>query len=451
MKRPSIKQFFAKKTNDPLHYAFDKKITVHPMAKGSPIPPSETQTVFKGLMAKKGGYGKRAAYFHIPFCETYCIYCGFYQNAYRPKEAGRYVNYLIRELEMVADAPFVKAHPFHAIYLGGGTPTALSASDLLRLLKAIKNTLPLANDCEITVEGRIYNFPDEKVFACIDGGVNRISIGVQSFNTFVRKSVGRVEEKEKIIERLKFINSLDQAAIIIDLIYGLPYQTMDIWEDDVRQYIESGLDGVDLYQLNVYEGGKLERAVKNGKIAKPADIAMQADMFAKGVEIMKKARYIRISQSHWAKTTRERNIYNNLVRTNSVCIPFGSGAGGWLSGYFFYQDNRLPGYYQKIDRREKPILTSMKRHPYHGLFKDIEEGFERNACDLSLLSRRYNLDLKLIFSPLLNQWEQVGLINIKDGLELTLAGEFWYVNLCQLMIDYFQEVLEHKDTLDAGY
>ncbi len=445
MKRPSIKQFFAKDTNDPLHYAFDKKITVHPMAKGSPIPPSETQAVFKGLMTKKGGYGKRSAYFHIPFCETYCIYCGFYQNAYRAKEAHRYVSYLIRELEMAADAPFIKAHPFHAIYLGGGTPTALSASDLLRLLKAIKNTLPLANDCELTLEGRIYNFPDEKVFACIDGGVNRISIGVQSFNTFVRRSVGRIDEKKRIIERLKFINSLDQTAIIIDLIYGLPYQTIDIWENDVRQYIELGLDGVDLYQLNIYEGGRLEQAVRAGKIAKPADIAMQADMFAKGVEIMKEARYIRISQSHWAKTTRERNIYNNLVRTDSICIPFGSGAAGWLNGYFFYQDNKLVSYYEKIDRAEKPILMSMKRHPYHALFKNIEEGLEHNACNLSLLSKRYNLDLNLVFSPLLNQWEKVGLIKIKDGLcELTLAGEFWYVNLCQLMIDYFQKVHEKQ-------
>jgi coproporphyrinogen III oxidase-like Fe-S oxidoreductase len=204
---------------------------------------------------------------------------------------------------------------------------------------------------------------------------------------------------------------------------------------------------VDLYQLNIYKGGRLEQAVKKGKIAKPADIPMQADMFAKGVGIMEKARYIRISQSHWAKTTRERNIYNSLVRTDSVCIPFGSGAAGWLSDYFFYQDNKLVSYYKRIDRAEKPILMVMKRHPYFNLFKNIEEGLERNACNFSLLSQRYNLDLNLIFSPLFNQWEKVGLIKIKDGLcELTLAGEFWYVNLCQLMIDYFQEVHEHKNT-----
>ena len=434
-------RFFAKETNDPLHYAFDKKITVHPMAKGEPIPAHKAQEIWKGIMEKEGGYGKRAAYFHIPFCETHCLYCGFYQNAYRPEEAEKYVNYLIRELEMMANCPFIRAHPFHAIYLGGGTPTALPASDIFRILKTIRDILPLANDCEITLEGRIYNFGDEKIFASIEGGVNRISIGVQSFDTFVRRRVGRIEEKEGIIERLKFINSLDQAAVIIDLIYGLPYQTKEIWESDVRQYIELGLDGVDLYQLNIYKGGRLEQAVKNKKIEKPADIPTQADMFAKGVEIMKRARYIRLSQSHWARSTRERNIYNSLVRKDSICIPFGSGAAGWLSGYFFYQENRLSNYYQMIDAGEKPIIMGMKRHPYHGLFKNIEEGLESGTLDLELLGQRYNLDLRHIFSPLFKQWEEVGLIRIKDGLcELTLAGEFWYVNLCQLMIDYFQEI-----------
>jgi len=432
-------KFLANETDNPLHYAFDRKRVVHPGVKGHPVDPKNIQEVWKQAMSKQAEKERRVAYFHIPFCETYCLFCGFYQNAYNPREEERYINSLIRELEMVADAPAIKTHPFHAVYLGGGTPTSLSATNLLRLLKAINNALPLANDCEITVEGRIHHFSDEKLFACLEGGANRLSLGVQSFNTLVRRKMGRVHPEEEIIERLKYINGLDQAVIVIDLIYGLPYQSMEVWEKDVKQYIDLGIDGVDLYQLNIYKGGRLEQAEKEGLIPPPAQIPMQADMFARGVDIMKQARYIRLSMSHWAKTTRERNIYNILARGGRVCVPFGSGAGGWLQGYFFYQDNKLEGYYHRVERGEKPIALCMKWPEYNDLFRDIVGEIDwKGTCNLRATGEVYGLDLERIFSPLLEQWERVGLIKMDNGwMDLTLAGEFWHVNVCQGLIDYF--------------
>jgi oxygen-independent coproporphyrinogen-3 oxidase len=240
------RRFFANENGDPLHSAFDKKSAVHPGARGRPLDPESAGEVWSRIMAREGGKEKRAAYFHIPFCET----------------------------------PFIKSHPFHAIYLGGGTPSALRHENLFRLLKVIPKYLPLANDCEITLEGRVYHFSDDKIFACIEGGVNRFSIGVQSFDTQVRRKMGRIETGEKVAERLKYIAGLDQTAMVIDLIYGLPYQTMEIWEKDVTKYIELKLDGVDLYQLNIFKRGRLEEAVRKKTIAPPADIRMQADMFA---------------------------------------------------------------------------------------------------------------------------------------------------------------------------
>ena len=439
------RRFFANENGDPLHAAFDKKSAVHPGARGRPLDPESISEVWSRIMANEGKKEKRAAYFHIPFCETHCLFCGFYQNPYRAEEEDHYIDCVIRELEMVANAPFIKSHPFHAIYLGGGTPTALSSQNLSRLLKAIRNSLPLANDCEITVEGRVYHFSDDKVFACIEGGVNRFSIGVQSFDTQVRRKMGRIETGEKVVERLKYINSLDQTAMVIDLIYGLPYQTMEIWEKDVTEYIELKLDGVDLYQLNIFKKGRLEEAARKKTIAPPADIRMQADMFARGVEIMKRARYRRLSMSHWGRTTRERNIYNALALSGKVCVPFGSGAGGWMDGYFFFQDNILDGYYRRIDEGNKPIAMSMKQPENNDLFKELAGQMELGRCHLKELGQRYGFELEEIFFPLLEQWEKVGLIKMNDGwMELTLAGEFWQVNLCQALIDYFAVVIEKR-------
>ena len=438
------RRFFANENGDPLHAAFDKKSAVHPGAKGRPLAPERIGELWSQITAREGKKEKRAAYFHIPFCETRCLYCGFYLNPFRDgEEENRYVDYVIRELEMVSDTPFIKSHPFHAVYLGGGTPTALSAENILRLLKAIRKHLPLANDCEITVEGRVYHFSDDKVFACIEGGVNRFSIGVQSFDTHVRTKMGRIETGEKIAERLKYIDSLDQTATVIDLIYGLPYQSMEIWENDIEKYIELELDGVDLYQLNIFKGGRLEEAVEKKAIVPPADIRMQADMFARGVEIMEHARYGRLSMSHWGRTTRERNIYNTLALSGKVCVPFGSGAGGWMDGYFFFQDNRLDGYYQRIDEGNKPIAMSMKQSENNDLFRELAGQMEQGRCHLRELGGRHGFELEEIFMPLVDQWEKAGLIKMDDGsMNLTLAGKFWQVNLCQALIDYFSTVVE---------
>lgn len=93
--------------------------------------------------------------------------------------------------------------------------------------------LPLANDCEITVEGRLSNFGPDKMEACFEGGANRFSLGVQSFDTEIRQAMGRVSDRDTLIRQLQLLQSYDQAAVIVDLIYGFPMQTMERWLADI--------------------------------------------------------------------------------------------------------------------------------------------------------------------------------------------------------------------------
>ena len=413
------RRFFASENGDPLHAAFDRKAAVHPGKGGRPVAPQEIPGIWSAAMAAKAEKGERAAYFHIPFCRTRCPYCGFYQNAAQSDEMTRYVDCLIRELAMVKDAPFVQSRPVHAVYLGGGTPTDLSAAGLSRLLQAVKDSLPLANDCEITVEGRIHGFSDEKIAACIEAGANRFSIGVQSFDTAVRRAMGRISTKEEVIGRLAYIRDLDQAAVVIDLIYGLPLQSMQVWEEDIRRYLELELDGIDLYQLNIFKGTPLERGLAAGSAPPPADIRTQADMFARGVEIMKAARYQPLSKSHWRRTTRERSVYNSMLNLpGGTCIPFGCGAGGWIKGHFFFLERRLDGYRRKIDAGEKPVARCLKQPEHSDLFKEIVRQMELGYCDLKEIGGRYGFPvLPEIFASLLTQWERAGLIKTM-GLRL---------------------------------
>ncbi|UCG79627.1 MAG: heme anaerobic degradation radical SAM methyltransferase ChuW/HutW [Desulfobacterales bacterium] len=432
--------FLANKTDDPLHEAFDSKIAVHAMPRGESIRPEALPGLWADVMAAADGLPIRSIYIHIPFCEDHCLFCGFYKNAYRSDLAEQYVEALVQEMELTAGAPFLNARPFQAVYLGGGTPTALPAKSLARLVSTVHRLFPLSNDCEITVEGRIYNCDKEKIEAALRAGTNRFSMGVQTFDTRIRKSLGRRAPREKVIESLTYLRDLGSAVAIIDLIYGLPDQSPEIWEEDIKTFFGLRLDGCDLYQLNVFKGGLLEKAVSKGSLPAPATLKEQADYYVQGVALMEAAHYHRLSVTHWARFSRERNLYNLFSRGRSDCVPLGSGAGGWLGNYFFFVEGSLKKYLNAIKARRKPLAFGLKRSQRDFLFRDISYQMELGYCDLNELAERHKMNLLTILGPIIAQWEKVGLVNLTDGcLYLTRPGEFWAVNLAQMLIDRLQE------------
>lgn len=440
------KWFFGNETDDPLRFAFDAKRTVHPSVKGSITPQNTISSTWHDLMEQPGRASKRAVYIHIPFCQTRCLYCGFFKNFTNKELEDAYISRLIKEIQRDSKSTFVRSHPVHAVYIGGGTPSALTAENIQRLLKAIQMRLPLANDYELTFESRFHEFDDRKIDACLNGGVNRFSLGAQSFDTKVRRCIGRIDDSEKILDRLKYLNGLDNAAIVIDLMYGMPHQTMAVWEKDVRTLIGSEIDGGDLYQLNVYEDSKLKEAVEKGALPPPSKTCEQALMFKRGVEIMQSARYKRLSICHWAKNTRERNLYNQLSKSGFITIPFGAGAGGKIEGYIFFVDKDIYSYMKRVDAGEKPLMFMMSPPENYELYTEIIGAMDLGNLNLWMLSAKYGIDLEDILSPLIETWSSKGLIEMSDGfLELTVAGQFWYVNLTQAMLDWLVMLGDNGD------
>ncbi len=447
--QPDISRFFAREGVDPLRHAFEKKTAVHAGAGGTYLEgKAAIQAAWDASAGKSDASRLRVVYMHIPFCRGRCRFCGFYMYNLKDDSSRVYTDALLDEIRQCAELPAVADAPILAVYLGGGTPTELEAEDLERLLGGIYRYLPLSNDCEITVEGRVDGFTDEKMNACIRGGANRFSLGVQTFNTEVRRLMGRRASREKILDRLSRLTALNQAATVIDLIYGFPGQTMDIWEKDVRTFLdETDLDGCDMYQLNVFQGGPLATAIEEGKIEPAADIPAQAEMFSLGRRLAQKAHLKRLSMCHWARSTRERNRYNSFTRYGATCIPIGCGAGGRLSGHYFFQEGDLKEYYRRVGEGEKPVATAMKLPEHSPLFRELVGRMEEGAVDLVSLGKRHGLDLMGLFGPLLSQWERTGLVRLDedDWVELTEAGEFWNVNMAQALIDYLLLVTEGKN------
>ncbi|MCQ2444810.1 MAG: heme anaerobic degradation radical SAM methyltransferase ChuW/HutW [Mailhella sp.] len=438
----NIEKYYAAEDTDPLSGAFAGKIAVHPGAGGKRVPPADLMGKLDALSLSPRS-GLSTAYIHVPFCETHCLYCGFYPGTYHRDQSARYTDTLIRELQLWAGRPAQEQGPVHAVYFGGGTPTALEAPDLERLLKAVRQHLPLANDCEMTVEGRLHSFGPEKMEACLAGGANRFSLGVQSFTTKIRQSMGRIASRETVEKRLSQLMSYGQAAVIVDLIFGFPNQTLDIWLNDIQAAMDMRLDGLDCYQLNVFGQTPLAKAIKEGRLPHAADTAMQSAMFAAGVEKLSKASYSRISLTHWARTSRERNLYNQYVKGSANCLAFGPGAGGNLDGWFFMNQADYGKWMESVNGGTKPAMMLVEPSPFFRLYRDVAYGLEHGRIDFGGLDGTFGTSTWNLIVPLLEQWERAGLVTVSGRTaSLTLAGQFWQVNISQLMQDFLKHFLE---------
>lgn len=431
--------FFAKEGVDPLRHAFDRKVAVHSGTAGRPLDAEVAAAVLEDLWLRPRK-GPTAAYFHIPFCRTRCSYCGFFARHTRKDDSRTYTDALLSELDRRADLPASASAPIHAVYLGGGTPTDLEPEDLLRLLDGIRTCLPLANDCEITLEGRVRGFAPALWEAALRGGVNRVSVGVQSFDTEARRRVGRLDDRDTVLRTLEYLAEAGQASVVVDLVYGFPGQSLEDWTRDVHTLGTLPLDGADLYQLNVLPHTLLAQRIQDGLSAPAADLPLQAEMFLAGVEAMKDLHWDRLSISHWRSGPRERSLYNRLVKSGASILPFGSGAGGYLHGHRIFQERNYERYLSAAAAGAPAPAHVMTPSPIRALAAAIGDGLDQGRLDLARLEALVGGGLRARIRPLLAQWEACGLLRQKQGwVCLTRAGAFWNVNLAQSLVSLCEQ------------
>ena len=442
-------RFYAREGGDPLTEAFDGKISVHPGMGGIPVTGAAVSAMLEGL-SRQSRAGKKLVYIHVPFCEIRCLYCSFFQKAYSSELGAAYTDMLIRELSLWKGREAQDADPVNAVYLGGGTPTALAPKDLSRLLAALHEFLPLSNDCEITLEGRTSDLVPERIEAALAGGVNRFSLGVQTFDTKIRRSMGRRASREELAEHIRLLQSYRQAAVVVDLIYGLPRQSMDIWLQDLATARELNLDGMDCYQLGVHRNSPLAKAIAAGKMPPAADTVQLGRMFAEASRVLENAHYRRLSIEHWGRTPHERNIYNIYTKSGASCLGFGPGAGGLLNGCMTYNTRDYDAWRAQVEEGRKPVAMLLAPVALSALNKALTESLEQGYIDVPMLEKlcvehEYATlsgkgELAALVAPLLDQWRGAGLLEKRDSFySLTLAGQFWYVNLNQLLIEYIEE------------
>ena len=431
---------------DPLRHAFVAKTHAHAERRGGKtLSPPKAMKAWMSTMKQEASPRTRLAYFHIPFCRTHCSYCGFFQNASKAAEIEKYVGALEKEIAMSGKRPWIQSQPLNAIYFGGGTPTDLTPEQILRLGKAIRTHLPVADDVEMTFETRFNGFDDEKIQACREAGFNRFSLGLQTFDTFIRRKMSRIDSQEVVLERLDTLSKLEDTTTVVDLLYGLPWQTMDHWLNDLDMVTnQTNIHGVDLYQLIMMNNTRMAQSVAKGSMPAPGDTALKASFFKAGVEVMTANGWDRLSVSHWGRkdadgVARERNIYNHGVKAGCEIIPFGCAAGGKVNGHSLMMMRALKPYYGMLATGMKPVMGMMEADPNLAMNQVLGAGFDLGRVDLNKLSEASEFDILRHCEPLFEAWQKNGLADIDgDMLNLTLAGQFWNVTMNQALNNYLE-------------
>lgn len=293
-------------------------------------------------------------YIHFPFCRSRCSFCPFYSGTGTAAERNEYVDLLKRELSE-AEGSFL-SFPVNSVYFGGGTPSDLTPDELGGLLEILHRKFILANDCEITLESRIDGVTDELIDASLSGGVNRFSLGVQTFDTELRRKLGRVSDRKTVLDTIARLTARNHASVAADILYGLPGQTPEKMMDDLRTVLnETALSGLSFYRLRVHGSLALARHLKAGRLPAVPDETACFELHRLGENYLETAGVKRLSVKHYGLTPRERNLHNELSAYKGACLPFGAGAGGRLGNYRFKQYSDLKTYAEKVRAGVKPM------------------------------------------------------------------------------------------------
>ncbi len=206
-------------------------------------------------------------YIHIPFCIQKCIYCDFFSVPYNESLAATYIDALCKELYLKKDS----ADTLRSIYIGGGTPSLLTDESFQQLFKCIRENYHLLPSVEITVEANPGTVNESNLDALLSLGVNRLSIGVQSFNERELKTLGRIHDSEDALKSLEWIKKSGLNNFSIDLMYGIPGQTMATWRESVSKGNEFSPAHISAYELTPEKNTPLYELIKSQKIKMPGE------------------------------------------------------------------------------------------------------------------------------------------------------------------------------------
>ena len=298
----------------------------------------------------------QAAYLHIPFCRRRCYYCDFpiavVGDRVRGEGAARIDRYVEKLCQEIAIAP-TWPHPLETIFFGGGTPSLLDASQIEQLLAALDRQFGIAANAEISIEMDPGTFTLEQLQAYLAAGVNRVSLGVQAFQAELLSTCGRAHDLDDVWVAIATLQKSPLANFSLDLISGLPHQSLNQWQTTLQTAIEVAPQHLSTYDLIVEPTTVFGRSYQAGTAPLPAD-ETAAQMYRLAQQMLVEAGYEHYEISNYGQPGWQCR-HNRMYWENRPYYGFGMGAASYLMGKRFTRPRKLQAYYQWLhDQQTQP-------------------------------------------------------------------------------------------------
>ncbi|MFZ5351487.1 MAG: radical SAM family heme chaperone HemW [Bacillota bacterium] len=381
-----------------------------------------------GLSSGKASSWGVPVYIHIPFCSSICKFCVY--NRQVPDKAGNiidnYVKALINEIKIYGSSPYVKSMKIGAVFLGGGTPTCLSSTQLKELISTIKDYLPVEN-CEITVECNMKNTDEEKISQLSEIGVTRVSTGIQTFDPKYRDMMELKYSVEEIFQWISIIKQYPFRDFSIDLLYGLPGQTNAEWIEDINTGLTLQIDHFSIYKLTVFAYTKLYKEMSHGLIPPLPNNEEIFQMYMYADKALKEKGFILQSTQEYCKEGQRAQFWDLTYDGYGDNLSFGASSFGYING-FTYQNIIDPNEYIKsISEKRLPVhMVSDKINAEKLMERTLLLGFRRSSVRKSLFKEQYGKEINEVFGHTITDFMNDGLvIENDDEYRLSTLGEYY--------------------------
>jgi len=371
--------------------------------------------------------GPAGIYVHIPFCRTKCPYCSFASREGADADLkGKYVQVLTLQLQDMARHPWCRARKFHSIYIGGGTPSTVDTELMADFLGACRSSFDFSALSgavpEVTMEVNPNTVDRPMLERFKQAGVNRLSIGVQSFSDAMLKSIGRKHSGRECIKAVTDARDAGLENISLDLMYGLPGQDLEEWRNSLKAAVDLAPEHLSVYELTIEENTVFYDRLQQGRLVLPDEDTVLA-MFELARDFLDAAGYKHYEISNYCRKGFQC-VHNVNYWENGGYLGLGSGAVSCFSGVRVQNVKEPQQFIDMVERRQKPFMEAE--------FLSIEARFRetvimgmrmRSGVSISLLENRFGMDPEKYYGDTLKMLLEQDLVETRSNrLRLTEGG-----------------------------
>ncbi|EPD87592.1 radical SAM family heme chaperone HemW [Streptococcus sp. HPH0090] len=358
-----------------------------------------------------------SAYVHIPFCTQICYYCDFSKVFIKNQPVDSYLEHLLQEFHSY------DIQKLRTLYIGGGTPTALSAPQLEVLLDGLTKNLDLSVLEELTIEANPGDLDEDKIAVLKNSAVNRVSLGVQTFDDKMLKKIGRSHLEKDIYENIDRLKLAGFDNISIDLIYALPGQTMDQVKDNVAKAIALDIPHMSLYSLILENHTVFMNRMRRGKLPLPKE-EVEAEMFEYIIAELELAGFEHYEISNFSKPGFESR-HNLMYWDNAEYYGIGAGASGYVNGVRYKNHGPIRHYLKAVEEGNARIneeLLSLREQMEEEMFLGLRK---KTGVSKARFEEKFGTSFENLYGQVVRDLCHQGLLQVEgQQIRMTKKGLF---------------------------